>query len=110
MVEATPDRPVVAAPLAPHLKVHSTFFGGSASAHLPIAAWPLLDLCMLHEGVAVPVPYLVLGYLATVTGCVLYNLPARHTGGVAFESTPFSRRAPRAARLTRATLCAKEPR
>jgi len=36
--------------------------------------------------IALPVLYLVLGYLFVVIGCWFYNLVVRYTGGLEFES------------------------
>ena len=35
-----------------------------------------------------PVIYLIVGYIATVIGCALYNVIAPMTGGIEYDSSP----------------------
>ena len=44
-----PDRVVIAAPLAPNVNHHRTFFGGSAATLATLAAWALTEEKLLAE-------------------------------------------------------------
>jgi len=50
--EATPQRVVLYAPLAPNINHRDTVFGGSASAVAILAAWSVLYVRMQAEGLA----------------------------------------------------------
>lgn len=50
--EATADRAQLYAPLAPNINHRDTVFGGSASAVAILAAWSLVRVRMLDEGLA----------------------------------------------------------
>jgi thioesterase domain-containing protein len=50
--EATADRAQLYAPLAPNINHRDTVFGGSASAVAILAAWSLVRVRMLEEGLA----------------------------------------------------------
>jgi thioesterase domain-containing protein len=50
--EAAPDAVVLSAPLAPNINHRETVFGGSASALAILAAWSLLHVRLLAEGVS----------------------------------------------------------
>ncbi len=50
VLEASPDRVRLAAPLAPNINHRGTVFGGSAAALATLAAWALLHLRLAAEG------------------------------------------------------------
>jgi thioesterase domain-containing protein len=52
VLEASPDRVRLAAPLAPNINHRRTVFGGSAAALATLAAWALLHLRLAAEGFA----------------------------------------------------------
>ncbi len=57
--------------------------GVLVSAFTPASQMPPLWTLL-----ALPLLYLVTGYIGTVVGCAVYNLVARWTGGFVFETTP----------------------
>ena len=52
VLSATADSVMLGAPLAPNINHKSTVFGGSASAVAILAAWSLLHVRLLEEGLA----------------------------------------------------------
>jgi thioesterase domain-containing protein len=52
VADANPESIVLAAPLAPNINHRETLFGGSASAIAILAAWSLLHVRLLGEGIA----------------------------------------------------------
>lgn len=50
VIEATRDRVILSAPLAPNINHRDTVFGGSASALAILAGWSLVHLRMAEEG------------------------------------------------------------
>ena len=50
VVEASPDRVRLAAPLAPNINHRGTVFGGSAAALATLAAWSLVHVRLAAEG------------------------------------------------------------
>ena len=52
VVEASAERVVIEAPLAPNMNVHGTMFGGSAAVLALLAAWSLLHLRLEQAGIA----------------------------------------------------------
>jgi thioesterase domain-containing protein len=51
VLEASPQRVVLAAPLAPNLNAHGTVFGGSAAAVALLAAWSMVYTRLVAEGI-----------------------------------------------------------
>ena len=49
VVEAEPERVVLAAPIAPNINHHRTFFGGSAATLATLAAWAMAEEKLLAE-------------------------------------------------------------
>jgi thioesterase domain-containing protein len=52
VVEASPERVRLGAPLAPNINHRSTVFGGSAAALATLAAWALVHLRLAEQGYA----------------------------------------------------------
>lgn len=67
ILEATPDRVKLAAPLAPNINHRQTVFGGSASAVALLAGWALLFLRLRHEGIG--------GYIVVRRSTMSYERP-----------------------------------
>ena len=70
VVSVSLDSVVLNAPLAPNINQHHTLFGGSASTVAIVAAWSLLHVRMLAQGIEgdLVIQRNTMEYLAPVTG------------------------------------------
>lgn len=83
VAEASTDRVVLKAPLAPNINHRETVFGGSASAVATLAAWSMLHLRLSAEGLGsrLVIQRNTMDYLVPIDGAftAVANAPAAET-------------------------------
>lgn len=70
VVEASAERVLLEAPLAPNINIHGTLFGGSAATLALLAAWSVLHLRLAETSIAnqLVIQRTEMEYLLPVTG------------------------------------------